>query len=116
MKRDNYTLEGYIKEYGNGNLTLKLDADTIENINSGRCRDTALYYIGELLWSLDTYIIGDPISLGNYDAGYILYNVNSDNLYILSGEDINNAESGKMIRLYAHKPDTEERQYIEEVM
>ena len=113
MKRYNDTNEGLIKEYKNGNLTIKLYSDTIAQIKSGRFSD-----IEVLSWifdGLDTYFITDEYCLSNFDMGTTLYNAYSDTVYIISFTAIDNELlTGHTMRLYAHKPDAYDRETIEE--
>jgi hypothetical protein len=112
MKRNNYTNEGTITEYKNGNINIKFSPDAIKDINSGRYSDIEV--ISWLLDSLDTYFISDEYCLSNYDMGATLYNCNSDLCYIISFSDIENIlKAGKTLKLYGHTPDEYEKEDIE---
>lgn len=112
MKRYNDTNEGLIREYTNGNLTIKLYPETLDKIKSGKYSDIEV--ISWLLDGLDTYIITDEYCLSNYDMGATLYNAYSDTVYIISFTDIDTKLlAGHTIRLYANKPDAYDRETID---
>lgn len=108
MLRSNFTNEGMIKEYKNGNITIKFDLSA-----DCRKRCSELEVVSWLLDSLDTYIIGEEFCLSNYDAGCMLYNCHTDHVYILSFTALNTAyNDGSILRLYARKPDADDLETI----
>ena len=113
MDRMNYTCEGEIREYKNGNLHLKLSPDALKDIERGRYSD--IECLSWLLDSLDCYFIGDMMSAGNYDMCAMVYNCHSDYIYfILFGYDIENRlKKGYTVTLKARRPDPDDREIIE---
>ena len=108
MLRENYANEGIIREYRNGNITIKFDL-TCEI----REKSSDIEIAAWLLDSLDTYIIGDQFCLSNYDMGCMLYNLHSDYVYILSFSELDKAyNTGNVLRLYARRPDANDRETI----
>ena len=108
MKRENHINEGTIREYGNGNITLKyspigIDASRIDNILT----------LASMLDSIDCYFMGETYCLSNYETGHTIYNAHSDLSYIFPWAAINDLEAGKTIRLYARPVDDCEREIIE---
>lgn len=112
MKRENNAMEGITKEFKNGNINIKLSADGIETIKSGKESD--LFIISELLFWVDTYFVGDQFCLSNYDMGVMLYNNNIDKCYIMSFSDIEKILlKGHTLKLYSYEPSEDDRQTIE---
>lgn len=109
MKRHNDN----IKEFKNGNLSIKFDPDVLEDIRTGHT--SAIEIMSYTLDRLDCYIIGDEFCLSNFDSGCLVYNLYSDYVYILSFGDLyNKLENGHTIKLYAKSPDDEDRKTIDE--
>ena len=114
MKRENYTSEGIIKEFENGNINIKLSADTIANINAGKYSDIEV--LSWLLDDLDCYYIGEEFCLSNFDMGISIYNCYSDLVYILAFSDIiNKLMKNKTLKLYAATPTADDRLLIDEI-
>jgi len=108
MKRQN----DYIKEFKNGNINIKFNADILEDIKSGHT--SIIEVLAYTLDSLDCYIIGEEFCLSNYDMGVLVYNLYSDKIYILSFGDVyNKLSDGQTIKLYAADPTEDEREEIE---
>ena len=99
----------YCREYLNGNITIKYDADAIEWAK----RDRFLTISEALSW-LDCSFVGDPCCIGNFDIGYMVYNCHSDLIYMFNMADLDRLEAGKMIRLYARPVSGDDRATIEE--
>lgn len=99
----------YCKEYKNGNITVKYDADMIQASKE----DNVLTIISVLSW-IDCYFIGETYCLSNYETGHTLYNVYSDLVYIFPWRCLDDLEAGKTIRLYAMQPDENDREQINE--
>ena len=78
MLRENYNNDGIIKEYKNGNITIKYYKDGIKESE----RDPILT-ISTLLDMIDCYFIGETYCLSNYETGHTIYNAYSD-LFIFS--------------------------------
>ena len=109
MRTQNTTNEGTIKEFNNGNINVKFDllADARRN-----CSDIEI--LNWLFDSVDCYLIGDQFCLSNYDCGVTVYNSYSDLCYVLSFSALDRAfKTGATMKLYAHKPETWEREEID---
>ena len=113
MNRWNYTCGGYIREFENGNLNIRLEPETIKEPDF-----CAAYGVEKLQWildSLDCYFFDEGCA-GNDEMYMKIYNFNADRVYtILLSRDIDEKFlKGKTVKLYAHKPDEEERVQITE--
>ena len=98
----------YCKEYKNGNITIKYDADTIDAAR----RDPVLTVSDVLSW-IDCYFIGETYCLSNYETGHTIYNAYSDLVYIFPWRCLEDLERGKTVRLYARRPDETDREILE---
>lgn len=111
MMRSNNAIEGTIKEFKNGNLSIKFDRDYINEHRN----ETPVELVSWLLDSLDSYIIGEEFCLSNYDMGCQVYNCHSDLVYIMSFTDLDKAyHNGSTLKLYARTPDTDDLETINE--
>ena len=108
MLRENYNNDGIIKEYKNGNITIKYYKDGIRENK----RDSILT-LSSLLDMIDCYFIGETYCLGNYAMGHTIYNVYSDLVYVFPWSEIEELERGKTIRLYARKPNETDKEILE---
>lgn len=106
--RENYNNNGIIREYKNGNITIKYYPDGIKA--SKKDNISTLWSVIELL---DCTFIGDTYCLSNYETGHTIYNYYNDKVYIFPWRDLETLENGKTIRLYARKPDETDRELIE---
>lgn len=100
-----YRKNDSIIEFKNHNINIKLDwyyKDLFNDDNWGT--------LNAILTKLDCYIIGEPFSIGNFDAGYMVYNLHSDMCYTLSGQKMADFKEGKSVKLYAYKPNTDDRE------
>ena len=109
MKREQYINDGTIREYKNGNITVKYTSDGIKDSK----RDNVLT-ISELLSWFDCSFIGDTYCLNNYETGHTVYNYYSDLIYVFPWKALQELEQGKTIRLYARKPNQWDREQIEQ--
>lgn len=109
MRRANYNGIGEAKEYLNGNITLKVFGDSLEEFT----RDEVLE-VSELLSLLDCTFIGDTFCLNNFETGHLVYNYYSDVCYIFPWSLLEELKAGKVVRIYARKPDKDVRELIEE--
>ena len=98
----------YCKEYKNGNITIKYDGDMIQASK----KDDVLTISDVLSW-IDCYFIGETYCLSNYETGHTIYNVYSDLVYIFPWRFLEDLEAGKTIRLYARRPDENDREILE---
>lgn len=109
MKRENYNNNGTIREYKNGNITIKYTPDGIKE-----SKEDDVLTISDLLWYIDCVFIGETYCLDNYETGHTIYNYYSDLIYIFPWKTLQELEQGKTIRLYARKPDQWDRELIEQ--
>lgn len=109
MLRENYNNDGIVKEYKNGNITIKYYEEGIKESK----KDSVLI-IGCLLEMLDCYFVGETYCLSNYATGHSVYNCYSDKMYIFAWNDIEKLEAGKTIRLYARKIDETDKEILKE--
>ena len=108
MLRENYNNDGIIKEYKNGNITIKYYKDGILESK----RDSILT-LSSLLDMIDCYFIGETYCLGNYETGHTVYNAYSDLVYVFAWSELEALEAGKTVKLFARKPDETDRELIE---
>lgn len=108
MLRENYNNDGIIKEYENGNITIKYYKEGIQESK----RDPILT-LSSLLDMIDCYFIGETYCLSNYETGHTIYNIYSDLVYIFAWSEVETLEVGKAVKLFARKPDETDRELIE---
>lgn len=105
-----------VKEFKNGNINIHFTAEEIEEINRDGMQSGISALINALDWA-DCYFAGDSFSWGNFTMGQLIYNTHSDVCYILDLSDIDAVlMRGKTLKLYARKPDPEDREMIEREM
>lgn len=105
-----------VKEFKNGNLNISFTAEEIAEINSDDTQSGLSALINALDWA-DCYFVGDSFPWGNFTMGQLIYNAYSDVCYILGLSDINAVlMNGKTLKLYARKPDPEDREMIKREM
>lgn len=100
--------DGQLKQYKNGNITIKFNRDTIQDA----MKDDVLTLDSLLFW-LDCYFIGETYCLSNYETGHTIYNYHSDLVYIFPWRELETLKAGKTVRLYAMKPGENDRDIIE---
>lgn len=108
MLRENYNNDGIIKEYKNGNITIKYYNDGIQE-----SKHDPILTLSSLLDMIDCYFIGETYCLGNYETGHTIYNAYSDLVYIFAWSELEALEAGKAVKLFARKPDETDRELIE---
>lgn len=108
MLRENYNNDGIIKEYKNGNITIKYYKDGIRESK----RDSILT-LSSLLDMIDCCFIGETYCLSNYETGHTIYNAYSDLIYVFAWSELETLAAGKAVRLFARKPDETDRELIE---
>ena len=102
-----------VKEFKNGNINIHFSAEEIAEINSDDMQSGLSALINALYW-VDCYMIGDSFCMSNFTMGQLIYNVYSDVCYTLDLSDIDAVlMQGKTLKLYARKPDSEDREMIE---
>lgn len=99
-----------IREYKNGNITIKL-----ENENKNTSFESLVCDIANNLDWVDTYLISEyPYCLGNDCIAVDFYNIRTDKLYKLSSYDMDKyLLNGKTLRLLAFTPDKWDRENID---
>lgn len=108
MLRENYNNDGIIKEYKNGNITIKYYNDGIQE-----SKRYPLLILSSLLDMIDCYFIGETYCLSNYETGHTIYNAYSDLVYVFAWSELEALEAGKVVKLFARKPDETDRELIE---
>ncbi len=105
-----------VKEFKNGNMNIRFTAEEIAEMNSDDAQSGLYTLINVLDWA-DCYFVGDSFCWGNFTMGQLIYNAYSDVCYILDLSDIDSVlMRGKTIKIYARKPDDEDREMIEREM
>ena len=105
-----------VKEFKNGNINIHFTAEEIAEINSDDMQSGLNALINALDWA-DCYFVGDSYCRGNFTMDQLIYNAYSDVCYILDLSDIDDIlMQGKTLKLYARKPDAEDREMIEREM
>ena len=99
----------YCKEYKNGNITIKLDQNAIQEM-----QEDDILFISEILWWIDCNFFGDTFCLSNYETGHMIYNAYSDLCYIFPWRYLDELKQGKTVRLYARKVEEEDRAEIDD--
>jgi len=96
--------------FKNGNIHIKGSPDP----------DTRESTLVQILWALDevdTYLIGEEWSAGNWDCGITVYSYYEDKCYdILEGYDVNKIEKGKTLILKGREATDIDREAIAEVI
>lgn len=97
-----------ITEFENGNINIRLSAEDVKEISHADDRyNLTLEVILNLLFWLDLYPVGYPVTLGNDCGGYTLYCYNSGLEYLLLDRDVMKISEGKTVKIYGH-PATED--------
>ena len=102
-----------IKEFKNGNISIRFNPDDMPGLSEKRF--SAIELLSWTLENLDCYFVGDEFCLNNFAMGAMIYNCHSDLVYIIDLNDIEKVLSrGDWLRLYARKPDENDREIINE--
>ena len=104
--RENISNYGIVREYKNGNITVKLDVSYIDN----NCSSDYFFASSECLSWVDTYYIEEVMDTF---ARYLLYNPRLNKVYRMYESDVMLLEDGKTIRLVAADPDENEREILD---
>lgn len=99
----------HIREFENGDIVIKYDELAIK-----QAEHDSMLVLSEVLSHMDCTIVGLPYCLNNYDMGFTVYNWHSDYCYVLPCSEIPELKAGNSVRLYAHKPDDDEMEMIQE--
>lgn len=103
-----------IKEFENGNLSIRFPAEYREKIGG---TVSAIEVLSWTLDELDCYFVGEEFCLGNDAMGALIYNSYSDLVYIINFNDIEKVLAvGHWLRLYARTPDEDDKKIINEWM
>lgn len=97
-----------IKRYKNGNFTAKREPG--EEFHDGP--------LVHLIWALydkDCELFGEEYCLSNWEMACDLYCYYTDMIIRIPYGCLEDLENGKMIRLYARKPDKWEREQLQEM-
>ena len=97
-----------IKEFKNGNINIKYDPNIIKEAGKDE-----LWTLSSVLDNIDCYFIGETYCLGNYETGHTVYNAHSDLVYIFAWSDLEKLKAGHTVKLYARKPEKEDRETME---
>ena len=105
-----------VKEFKNGNINIHFTTEEIAEINSDDMQSGLNALINALDWA-DCYFVGNSYCPSNFTMCQLIYNAYSDVCYILDLSDIDAVlMQGKTLKLYARKPDAEDREMIEQEM
>lgn len=100
------------KRFKNGNINVKLDADTIARWRKGLLH--AMETLLNELENVDTYMIGEEFNLGNSAVGITVYSYYADKCYTVNlDSDLDTILDGKTLKLYARDPDENDREILE---
>ncbi len=112
MLRESLTNEGRAVEFKNGNINVKLDKETLENIGKGDLGALFCALDGALLW-LDCEFYGEDYCISNYDMGTALFNSHNGKVYEVSHSDLLGVlGEGKTLKLYAHEPNEWDKEWL----
>lgn len=101
-----------IREFQNGNINFRFTPEQIAELKTGKI--SAVEVISWILDEIDCYFIGEQYYLSNYTTGATIYNAYSDLCYIIDFSDVETVlMSGRYLKLYARKPDENDRETIE---
>lgn len=102
-----------VKEFKNGNINIHFTPENIADIRADRIQNSGLYALINARDWADCYFVGNSYCLSNFTMVQLIYNAHSDVCYILDLSDINAVlMRGKTLKLYARKPDAEDREMI----
>ncbi len=107
MLRENYDTEARVREFKNGNLSIRYYREGREFA----ARDAVLA-LSEALDLVDCYLIGETYCISNWETGHTVYNAYSDLVYIFAWSDLEKLAAGRAVRLYARRPDEADREII----
>lgn len=102
-----FRTSAHCKEYKNGNLTIKYDAETIQEAEKD-----AVLILACVLEEIDCDFFGETYCLNNFETGHSVYNAYSDLVYVFPWRLLDELQKGKTIRLHARKPDAADLEII----
>ena len=97
--------------FKNGNINIRFSKETINDIKANKFSD--IECLSFALEDVDCYFVGEQFCLSNYDMGIMIYSAYSDKVFILAFSELETLIAGKTLKLYAHKPDNEEREQLQ---
>lgn len=101
-----------IKEFNNGNINIRFSPEQIAELKTGKI--SAVEVLSWALDEIDCYFIGESYCLNNFTTGATIYNAYSDLCYVIDFSDVETVlMSGRCLKLYARKPDEQDRETIE---
>lgn len=101
-----------IREFQNGNINFRFTPEQIAELKTGKISEVEV--ISWILDEIDCYFIGESYCLSNYTMGATIYNNYSDLCYIIDFSDVETVlMSRRYLKLYARKPDENDREIIE---
>ena len=104
------------KEFKNGSINIHFTAEEIADINNDNMMSGFTHLMYVLDWA-DCYMLGDSFCWGNSKMFQRIYNAHSNICYYMDLDDIDDVlMQGKTLKLYARKPDPEDREMIEREM
>lgn len=115
-KRFDKKVNDEVKQFHNGNISIKFNKETIDVCNNNEHKYLkALEEISYIINNIDCYYIGDEYSCGNYDVGISIYNVNTGLIYrFVITYCVNELLDGKTLKLYGSLPDEDDLTMIKE--
>lgn len=115
-----------IKLFKNGNIRFKLDRIDFENLKDKRYimgesyeekfRGMLAFLVNEILFEVDTTIVGEPCILNYNLMGYYLYCANTGYIGLITNKDVELAEMGKTVDIKMHKPDDYEAEMLHQYL
>lgn len=98
--------------FKNGNINVRFFQENIDDLKTGKFSEIEL--LSFALENVDTYFIGEPYCIGNYECAMLLYNVYNDCIYELRSGELDKLVEGKTLKLIANfHIDDETRELIE---
>ena len=104
MTRENISNYGVVREYKNGNITLKCDPVEFSN--------DPLLSVSELLFWVDTDIVCEIPDA--WQPSLLLYNCRLDRCYELYESSRNDLKTGKTVRIFARVPNEYDKEFLKE--
>lgn len=104
MARENISNYGVVREYKNGNITLKCDPVEFSN--------DPLLAVSELLFWVDTDIVCEIPDV--WRPSLLLYNCRLDRCYELYESCQDDLKTGKTVRIFARVPNEYDKEFLKE--
>ena len=104
MARENISNYGVVREYKNGNITLKCDPVEFSN--------DPLLAVSELLFWVDTDIVCEIPDV--WRPSLLLYNCRLDRCYELYESSHDDLKTEKTVRIFARVPNEYDKEFLKE--